>query len=176
MKEIDPTLDVFSVSKAQKSLALDPSLVSCDVDEFETQAKLALERRDPATTIRAARRAEELYGGDLCRPTVDASGLISARRVELRSLYVDALVAGADAALQTGRDGLAVSFGREAGLRGRHARGRLHGLHEGVEGVRPRGRGKRRVREVRAARGPRPQAAAVARAPRPRQQEHGLLG
>ena len=111
---IDPTLDVFSVSKAQKSLALDPSLVSCDVDEFEAQAKLALERRDPATTIRAARRAEELYGGDLCRPTVDASGLISARRVELRSLYVDALVAGADAALQTGRDGLAVSFGREA--------------------------------------------------------------
>lgn len=114
VKEIDPTLDVFSVSKAQKSLALDPSLVSCDVDEFEAQAKLALERRDPATTIRAARRAEELYGGDLCRPTVDASGLISARRVELRSLYVDALVAGADAALQTGRDGLAVSFGREA--------------------------------------------------------------
>lgn len=88
--------------------------MSCDVDEFEAQAKLALERRDPATTIRAARRAEELYGGDLCRPTVDASGLISARRVELRSLYVDALVAGADAALQTGRDGLAVSFGREA--------------------------------------------------------------
>lgn len=114
VKEVNPSLDVFSVSKAQKSLALDSSLVSCDVDEFESQAKLALERRDPATTIRAARRAEELYGGDLCRPSADASGLISARRIELRSLYVDALVAGADAALQTGRDGLAVSFGREA--------------------------------------------------------------
>lgn len=114
VKEIDPALDVFSVSKARKSLALDRSLVSCDVNEFEAWAKLALERRDPATTIRAARRAEELYGGDLCRPTVDASGLISTRRAELRSLYVGALVAGADTALQTGRDGLAVSFGREA--------------------------------------------------------------
>ena len=116
IRDIDPTLDVFSISKAMKSMALDEDRVTCDVNEFQLAATTAIERPDPASTIRAARRANELYGGDLYRPTFDSTGFVAARRSELRSLYMDAMVAGAQAALQTGRDGLAVNFAKNAVL------------------------------------------------------------
>ena len=116
IRDIDPTLDVFSISKAMKSIALDADRVTCDVDEFELAAATAIERPDPASTIRAARRANELYGGDLYRPAFDSTGFVATRRSELRSLYMDAMVAGAQAALQTGRDGLAVNFAKNAVL------------------------------------------------------------
>lgn len=114
VRQIDPDLEIFSISKATKTISLNAELVHCDVEEFESVAFTAVERLDPARTIRAARRADELYGGDLFSPPVDATGFVASKRDVLKGLYVDAMVAGAEVALQTGRDGLAVKCARSA--------------------------------------------------------------
>lgn len=116
VKEIDPYLDIFSVSKVSESIALNEGCICCDVQEFIAVAEIAMERLDPRATIQAAKRADELYGGDLYLPATGISDYVVSKRDELRALYIDAMVAGAEVALQTGRDGLAVKLARNAVL------------------------------------------------------------
>lgn len=114
VSEIDDGLDPFIVSRTTRAVSLDPALVSVDVDEFRTCAREASDEHDDTRALEMARRAEELYAGDLYLPAVDATGFVSARREELRELYADAMVAGSDAALRLGRRRTAVRLAQNA--------------------------------------------------------------
>lgn len=103
VSELDEGLDPFVMSRSSKAVTLNMSLVSCDIDEFRACAREASDGEGDAHVVAMARRAERLYEGDLYVPLVDATGVLAAARLELRSLYIDGMVAGADAALRLGQ-------------------------------------------------------------------------
>ena len=101
---VAPGFDPFLSSRGDRSVSLDPAAIECDFLEFEDAAREALASEgDDVRALDAAIRAEKLYAGDLFVPTRDFLGYVVARRQELRELYVDAMVAGAEAALRLGR-------------------------------------------------------------------------
>lgn len=112
--EIDRDLDPFLIGRSTKTVALDRGLVACDVDEFRRCAREAADGTDDERVLRMARAAERIYAGDLFLPEVDATGYVTLVRDELRGLYADAMVAGADAALRLGRDRTAVRLATNA--------------------------------------------------------------
>ena len=93
----------FVSSRASRTMALNTNVIHCDVDEFRLCARGATDSIDDVRAVEMARRAEQLYRGDLFVPPVDATGFVSATRKRLRALYADAMVAGADAALRLGK-------------------------------------------------------------------------
>ena len=101
--EVDPSLDPFVLGRSTRSIAIDKDLVSCDVDDLRACARAASDGEDDAEIVQMARRAERLYAGDLYVPSADRTGFVAAKRDELRDLYVDAMVAGSDAALRLDR-------------------------------------------------------------------------
>lgn len=101
---VAPGFDPFLSSRGDRSVSLDPAVIECDFLEFEEAAREALASEgDDMRVLDAAIRSEKLYTGDLFVPTRDFMGYVVARRQELRELYVDAMVAGAEAALRLGR-------------------------------------------------------------------------
>lgn len=112
--EVRPGLDPFLIGRSTKAVTLDRTLVRCDVDEFRACAREAADGTDDERVLEMARRAEGLYGGDLYMPSVDATGFVASMREELRRLYADAMVAGADAALRLGRGRTAVRLATNA--------------------------------------------------------------
>lgn len=116
LAEVDAGLDPFVTSRSNKTVALDASLVRCDVDEFRACAREASDADDDVRAVAMARRAEELYGGDLYVPPADATGYVAATKAELRSLYADAMVAGGDAALRLGQKRTAARLATNAML------------------------------------------------------------
>ena len=111
---VRPGLDPFVIGRSTKVISLNRDLVGCDVDEFRACAREAADGTSNERVLEMARRAEKLYGGDLYMPSVDATGFVSARREELRALYADAMVAGADAAIKLGRSRTAVRMANNA--------------------------------------------------------------
>ncbi|GEM_PF-2085259 len=102
-------------SRLERSMGLNGTVVSCDVDEFEDVARSALLARGGAREIlMLASRAEVLYRGDLAVPAVDGTGLFEQRRLELRSLFVDVMVLASAMALEEGQDLLAVHYAQSA--------------------------------------------------------------
>lgn len=93
----------FVSSRASRTMALNTNVVACDVDEFRLCAKGATDNIDDVRAVEMARRAEQLYKGDLFVPPMDATGFVASLRERLRVLYADAMVAGADAALRLGK-------------------------------------------------------------------------
>lgn len=112
--EVRPGLDPFVIGRSTKAVTLDRTLVRCDVDEFRACAREAADGTDDERVLEMARRSEGLYGGDLYMPSVDATGFVASMREELRHLYVDAMVAGSDAALRLGRGRTAVRLATNA--------------------------------------------------------------
>lgn len=112
--EIDHTLDPFVLGRSTKSISVDMSMVSCDVEEMRACAREAVDGEDDAAVLQMARQVERLYAGDLYSPPADHSGFVALRREELRTLYVDAMVAGADAALRLERKRTASRFAANA--------------------------------------------------------------
>ncbi|MCI6273323.1 MAG: hypothetical protein MR611_01505 [Coriobacteriaceae bacterium] len=101
---VAPGIDPFLSGRGDRAVSLDPELIECDYAEFAKAAGEALASEgDDAGALEAALRAERLYTGDLFVPTRDFTGYVVARRQELRELYADAVVAGAEAALRLGR-------------------------------------------------------------------------
>ena len=96
-------LDPFVIGRSSKEVALNRALVRCDVDDFRLFAREAVDGTSDERVLEMARRAERLYAGDLYLPSVDATGFIYDTREELRLLYADAMVAGAEAALRLGK-------------------------------------------------------------------------
>lgn len=108
-------VDPFLSSRGDRSVALNPALVSCDVDDFEHLARTTLDiDSDDERVVKLARCAEELYAGDLFVPRIDATGYIVARREGLRELFADVMVAGAEAAMRLKRYRVAARLADEA--------------------------------------------------------------
>jgi DNA-binding SARP family transcriptional activator len=101
-------LNPFVVSKGQGTIAFNPDLVTCDIDRFEETARNALAADDDARVVDLARKAMDIYRGDLCETPHDSLQLAEARRTELRDLYVDVAVAGAVSAMREDLYSLAV--------------------------------------------------------------------
>ena len=114
ISDIERDLDPFLIGRATKEVSLNLGLVGCDVSEFRACAKEAIDGSDEERVLEMAKRAEKLYVGDLYVPMVDATGYISAMRHELRGIYADAMVAGADAALRLGKERTAARLAANA--------------------------------------------------------------
>ena len=112
--EIEPDLDPFVTTRSSSEISLDMGMVQCDVDAFRILAKEASDAVDPARALAMARRAERIYGGDLYMPALDSLGFIASMRRELKGLYADAMVAGADAALRQGQERTAARLASNA--------------------------------------------------------------
>lgn len=97
-----PTGRAGYVEGADGRLWLNPSLVSCDLDEFVVASDRALARNESdVETVRRCLSARELYVGDLTLAG-DTSGVMLARREEERRRFADVMVAGSEASLRLG--------------------------------------------------------------------------
>lgn len=112
--EVDKGLNPFVTKRSSHEVALNRELVSCDVDVFRVCARDASDSDDDEATLRMARCVEKIYVGDLCLPATDATGYVAAVRDELRGLYVDAMVAGSEAALRLGQGRTATRMAKNA--------------------------------------------------------------
>ena len=108
--------DPLVTSRASKTVALNGDFVCCDVDDFRACAKATCDCEDSARKVALARAAERIYEGDLCVPPEDATGFVGLMRAELRRTYVDAMVAGAEAALRIGERHTSVRMATSAVL------------------------------------------------------------
>lgn len=99
----------------REELVLDTAYVRCDVDELETLGIRVLSGEGGDEQVVAnCERMQQLYRGDLQIPHVEDAHMLLARQLELRELYVDAMVCGAEAALELGEGRKAVWFARSA--------------------------------------------------------------
>lgn len=112
--EVDKELNPFITRRSSHEVALDREIVSCDVDVFRECAREVSDSVDDERTLRLAQCVEKIYGGDLYMPSTDATGFIAAAREELRDLYVDAMVAGSEAALRLGHGRTATRMAQDA--------------------------------------------------------------
>lgn len=110
----DDRLNLIVANRMSGEIAVDMSIVDCDVTEFREMAREAVDSEDAVRSLECARAAERLYGGDLYVPPSDATGFIEATRMELRGLYADAMVEGSAAALALGHDRTAVRLAENA--------------------------------------------------------------
>ena len=112
----DGDFDPLVTSRASKTVALNGDFVCCDIDDFRACAKAVCDCEDSARKVALARAAERIYEGDLCVPPEDATGYVGLMRAELRRTYVDAMVAGAEAALRVGERHTSVRMATSAVL------------------------------------------------------------
>ena len=117
VRRIEFGLDPFVLNKKDGTIALDESVVSCDVDEYREVATRALELEgSDEEIIRLASRASELYTGDLYVPVSDISGVMEMRRRELRDMHADMMVGASEAAMRLGRTRMAARYADNAML------------------------------------------------------------
>ena len=101
--------------RSQGTLGFDPALVSCDIDEFEREARLALlEDEDDFWVLDHARSMERLYGTGPDSHLTVLGEPVRERLEELKNLYVDAALAAAEAALRLGKAKVAVRYASDA--------------------------------------------------------------
>lgn len=102
-------------NKAQGTVSLNMGVFGTDVDLFEEAARRILDMDELGRqTIALCREIEDIYRGDLFVPPTDGMGLMGARARELRSLYVDAMIVGARAAVSLGMKTMACRFAHKA--------------------------------------------------------------
>lgn len=115
IRTFDEECRFFEARGSDHSLALDDACVSSDIAEFERLAHRAIEvEGNDDEVLSLVRSVQELYRGDLYVPTGDAGRAIEKRRGDLRELYTDVLVAGAEAALRRGSPRLATRLCEQA--------------------------------------------------------------
>lgn len=106
--------------KSQGVMGFDNALVSCDIDDFEREARMVLsEDGDDFWVLEHAWAMERLYGNGPDENLQLTGHLIEGRIAEIKALYVDGVVAAGEAALRVGKAKLAVRYGLEAHRRGR---------------------------------------------------------
>ncbi len=93
----------FIMGRATKTIALDPTLVSCDVTDLIQVANAAINEKDDAKTVELAVQTESLYAGDLWVPDNDPTGFMTSMAAKVKKIYTNALVSGAESAYRTGR-------------------------------------------------------------------------
>lgn len=110
-----PDMPLIIANKAQGALSLNGALFATDVDVFEGKARQLLDLNGGGReAIDLCREIEEVYAGDLFVPPTDGMGIMSARSRELRSLFADAMIAGARAAMGLDMKTLACRFAHRA--------------------------------------------------------------
>ena len=110
----EATSVVFS-NRSDRTVLLNMDMVSCDVDAFEEKSRRVLDSTgDDRLIVALCRDIEDLYRGPLFVPPTDGLGIVGARARELQGLYVDAMVAGAEAAMRTDMKSVACRFARKA--------------------------------------------------------------
>ena len=108
-------VDPIVIDRSTRSIALDPTVVSCDIDDFEREAKSVLSSDgDDETILTHANAMVSIYRNGTDIPTKDLGPLAQTRKAELETLYVDASILAAEAALRTGRPRLAVRLATQA--------------------------------------------------------------
>ncbi len=101
--------------RTQGSIGFDSSLVVCDVDEFEQEARMALaEDGDDFYVLEHARKMERIYGSGPDEHLAALGEQVVQRVEDLKTLYVDGAVAAGEAALRLGKTKLAVRYGTDA--------------------------------------------------------------
>ena len=101
--------------KAQGLVALDQAMVSCDIDDFEREARLTLmDDGDDFWVLDHARAMQDLYKSGPDEHLTTMGERVCNRVQEVITLYVDALVAAGEAALRLGRAKLAVRYATDA--------------------------------------------------------------
>ena len=107
--------DVVASNKSERTVLLKMDMVSCDVDAFEEKARSVLDgMENERLMVTLCRGVEDLYKGDLFVPPTDGAGVMESRARELRELFADAMVAGAQAAVRTEQPIVACRFARKA--------------------------------------------------------------
>jgi len=114
---------------------LNPRTIVCDVDEFEDLAlEIVTSDADDQRLVTLGGRMMRLYEGDLFVTPGDASGVLVARREELRNMFVDAMLRASEAAMRLGMTVRSLEFTsrlkRYAGLREDAMAARLRALHQ----------------------------------------------
>jgi two-component SAPR family response regulator len=101
--------------RIQGTVGFDSALVTCDVDDFDREARLALaEDGDDFWILDHARKVERLYA-DGPGEHLAALGEVAAERArELQALYVDCMIAAGEASLRLGKNKLAVRYAQTA--------------------------------------------------------------
>lgn len=111
LKDVNP---IFA-DRAQGTIGFDVSLISCDVDEFEREARMALaEDGDDFWVLEHARLMERRYASGPDSRISSMGARVGERLEELRTLYVDGAVAAGEAALRLGKTKLAVRYANDA--------------------------------------------------------------
>lgn len=101
--------------RTQGCIGFDQALVSCDVDDFEREARLVLsDDGDDFSVLEHARRMERLYATGPDEHVAMLGQALADREAALRMMYVDAAVAAGDAALRLGKAKLAVRYAMDA--------------------------------------------------------------
>lgn len=96
-------------------LWLNPSLVSCDIDEFESlERSITSSSTSDDEIVASCRRLEDTYRGGPEPVATDVNGMLAKRRREISRKYVDALLAGIAAALRMGDANQALWFADSA--------------------------------------------------------------
>lgn len=96
-------------------IRMQTSHLSCDIDDFrERVASIVSSDGDDNLVVKRCVELEEGYPGNIVMPPDDPTGIFSRCHDELASLYVDAMLAGYEAALRTGRVTTAVRLARNA--------------------------------------------------------------
>ena len=112
---VDEECRFFAARGTDHAIRLDTDFVRCDVTEFEDLAHRAIDSEGNDDEVLAlVRGAQTLYRGDLYVPPGDAGRAIDQRRIDLRELYTDVLIAGAEAAYRRGSFRLATRLCEQA--------------------------------------------------------------
>lgn len=94
---------------------LDERLVVCDVDQFESTARLIVESRlDVRDIVKLGCKVDDLYMDGLYEFFDDASGITAVRKEDLEALFVDAMKIAAKAAEETRQLTCACRFAKKA--------------------------------------------------------------
>ena len=101
--------------RTQGSIGLDMGLVSCDVDDFEREARMTLsEDGDDFWVLDHARNMMRLYATGPNEHLAALGPLVADRVDELQTLYIDGTIAAGEAALRLGKAKLAVRYALDA--------------------------------------------------------------
>ena len=108
-------LNPLIADRNQGTVGFDLSCVSCDVDDFEREARLVLsEDGDDFQALDHARHMEQLYASGPDPHVVLLGERMVDRTEELKTLFVDSLVAAGEASLRLGRTKQAVRYASDA--------------------------------------------------------------
>ncbi len=99
MHAADNDFEPILSDRCDGTIALNDEVVECDVDQFQREARLAMEGRSAKSAVSHATEAWKLYGNGISLVVNDVTGTMGRRERELEKLYANALCAGATAAL-----------------------------------------------------------------------------